>query len=63
MLGLLHHLFNAVDRPLRFQIAEVVYRYNHGHPNALDLFLACAVPTAEKAARRKATKLTVRLAG
>jgi len=57
MSALLHHLFNAADRPLRFQIAEVVYRYDHDHPNAQDLFLACTLPSAEKAARRKAEKL------
>ena len=52
MLALLHHLFNAADPPLRFQIAEVVYRYDHDHPNGQDLFLACTQPSAEKAARR-----------
>jgi len=57
--ALLHHLFNTADPPLRFQIAEVAYRYDHDHPNAQDLFLACALPTAEKAARRKAEKLFV----
>jgi hypothetical protein len=57
MSALLHYLFNAADRPLRFQIAEVVYRYDHDHPNARDLFLACTLPSAEKAARRKAEKL------
>jgi hypothetical protein len=59
MLALLHYLFNAADRPLRFQIAEVVYRNEHDHPNAQDLFLACILPSAEKAARRKAEKLFV----
>lgn len=59
MPGLLHYLFNAADFPLRFQIAEVVYRNDHHHPNAQDLFLACTLPTAEKAARRKAEKLFV----
>ncbi len=59
MLALLHHLFKAADRPLRFQIAEVVYRYDHDHPNAQDIFLACTLPTAERAARRKAEKLFV----
>jgi len=39
MSALLHYLFNAADPPLRFQIAEVVYRYDHDHPNAQDLFL------------------------
>ena len=57
MLALLHYLYNAADRLLRFQIAEVVYRYDHEHPNARDLFLACILPSAEKAARRKAEKL------
>ena len=59
MSALLHYLFNAADPPLRFQIAEVVYRYDHDHPNAQDLFLACTLPSAEKAARRKAEKLFV----
>jgi hypothetical protein len=59
MSALLHYLYNAADRPLRFQIAEVVYRYDHDHPNAQDLFLACTLPSAEKAARRKAEKLFV----
>jgi hypothetical protein len=59
MLAILHYLYNAADRPLRFQIAEVVYRYDHDHPNAQDLFLACTLPSAVKAARRKAEKLFV----
>jgi len=59
MLALLHHVYNAADPALRFQIAEVAYRYDHDHPNAQDLFLACAVPTAKKAARRKAERLFV----
>jgi len=59
MLALLHYLFKAADRPLRFQIAEIVYRYDHNHPNAQDLFLACTLPSAEKGARRKAEKLFV----
>ena len=57
MLALLHYLYNTAARPLRFQIAEVVYRYDHDHPNAQDLFLACTLPSAVKAARRKAEKL------
>ena len=59
MLALLHYLFKAANPPLRFQIAEVVYRYDHDHPNAHDLFLACTLPSAEKAVRRKAEKLFV----
>lgn len=60
MSALLHYLFTVADRPLRLQIAEVVYRHDHDHPNAQDLFLACTLPSAEKAARRKAQKLFVR---
>ena len=60
MLALLHYMFNVADRPLRLQVAEVVYRYDHDHPNAQDLFLACTLPSAEKAARRKAEKLFIR---
>lgn len=59
MSALLHDLFNAADFPLRVQIAEVVYRYDHGHPNAQDFFLACTLPSAQKAARRKAERLFV----
>lgn len=59
MSALLHYLFNAADAPLRFQIAEIVYRFNHDHPNAQNLFFACTLPWAEKAARRKAEKLFV----
>jgi hypothetical protein len=59
MSALLHYLFNAADFQVRFQIAEVVYRYDHGHPNAQDLFLACTLPSAQKRARRKAERLFV----
>lgn len=57
MSALLHHVFAVADQPLRIHIAEVVYRYDHDHSNALDLFLACTLPLAEKAAKRKANKL------
>ena len=40
-------------------LLTVVYCYDHDHPNAQDLFLACTLPSAEKAARRKADKLFV----
>jgi hypothetical protein len=59
MQGLLHYMYKAADTPLRLQVAEVAYRYNHNHPNARDLFLACTLPWAKKAARRKAEKLFV----
>ena len=57
MMALLHYLFKEAERPLRFQVAELVYRHDHDHPNAQDLFLACILPSGEKAARRKAEKL------
>lgn len=59
MSGLLQHLFNTRKRPLRFQVAEVVFRYDHDHPNAQDLFLACTLPSAQIAAQRKAARLFV----
>jgi len=57
MSALLHYVFTALEKDLRIQIAEVVYRYDHDHPNALELFLACTFPLAEKAALRKAKKM------
>ncbi len=57
MSALLHHIFTTAHRMLRIQIAEVVYRHDHGHPNALDLFLACTLPLAEKVAHRKANRI------
>lgn len=59
MSALLQHLFKTRDWALRFQVAEVAYRYEHDHPNAQDLFLACTLPLAQKAAKRKAAKLFV----
>ena len=57
MQDLLQYLFTAADKMLRIRIAEVVYRHNHDHPSALEIFLACTLPLAEKAARRRAHKL------
>ena len=57
MQDLLQYLFTTTDRMLRIRVAEIVYRYNHDHPSALDIFLACTLPLAEKAARRRAYKL------
>ena len=59
MSALLHHLFKTRKRALRFQVAEVVYRSNHDHPNAQDVFLACTLPSAQIAAQRKAARLFV----
>jgi len=57
MQDLLQYLFTSAEKMLRIQVAEVVYRYDHDHPSALEVFLACTLPLAEKAARRRAHKL------
>lgn len=59
MSALLHDLFTGADTALRINVAEVVFRHNHDHPHALDLFLACTLPLAQKAAQRKAEKVFV----
>jgi hypothetical protein len=57
MQDLLQYLFTTAEKMLRIQVAEAVYRDDHAHPKALDVFLACTLPLAEKAARRRAHKL------
>jgi hypothetical protein len=57
MQDLLQYLFTTAEKMLRIQVAEVVYRHDHDHPSALEIFLACTLPLAEKAARRRAHKL------
>jgi hypothetical protein len=59
MEALLHHLFTATPRDLRIQVAEVAYQYDHDHARAMDVFLASALPLAERAARRRAEKIFV----
>lgn len=59
MEALLHYLFTATPRDMRIQVAEVVFRYERDHPRAMDVFLASALPLAERAARRRATKTFV----
>ena len=59
MEALLHHLFTAIPKDIRIQVAEVAYRYDHGHPHAMDVFLAAALPLAEPTARRRASKIFV----
>lgn len=59
MSGLLHYLFTTTEWRVRFGVAEVVHRYEHDHPQALDIFLACALPLAEKLARARAHKSLV----
>src|SRR5215813_5129485 len=50
------YLFTTAEKMVRIQIAEVIYRHDHGHPNALDILLACTLPLAEKTARYRAHK-------
>jgi hypothetical protein len=57
MQDLLQYLFTTAEKALRIQVAEVVYHHDHDHPSALDVFLACTLPLAEKAAQRRAYKL------
>ncbi len=57
MQDLLQYLFSTAEKMLRIEVAEVVYRNDHGHARALDVFLACTLPLAEKAAHRRAHKL------
>ena len=53
------YLFTASNKTERIQVAEVVYRHDHDHPSALDVFLACTLPLAERSARRRAHKIFI----
>ena len=57
MSDLLQYLFSTAEKTLRIQVAEVVYRNDHVHSNALDVFLACTLPMDEKAALSRAHRL------
>ncbi len=59
MTNLSRYLFTSATLAIRFAVAEAVYIYDHDHPNALDIFLCCAVPLAEKYARRRAYRVFV----
>jgi hypothetical protein len=52
------YLFRTPDKPLRLKVAEIAYR-NRENPNALNLFLACTMPLAQKWIERKAEKMFV----
>ncbi len=58
MSALLQHLFTRAKTPLRIEVAGIAY-CQPDHPNALDVFLACTVPMAQKIAQRKAEKIFV----
>jgi hypothetical protein len=59
MSDLLHGLFTVAEKVIRVQVAEIVYRYDRDNPQALDVFLACTVPLAERSARRRTLKFFV----
>jgi len=59
MQAVLHYLFTSTPRDVRVQVAEVAYRYDHDHPRAMDVFLAAALPLAERAARKRAERIFV----
>jgi len=57
MQTLLHHLFTATARTIGIQVAEIAYRYDYDHPRAMDVFLASALPLAERTARKRAVRI------
>ena len=56
MALLSEYLFNLTDRELRIQIAEIAY-LNHADPQALDVFLSCTLPLAQKMSLRRAYRI------
>jgi hypothetical protein len=56
MARLSEYLFNLTDRELRIQIAEIAY-LNADDPQALDVFLACTIPLAQKMSLRRAYRI------
>ena len=50
------HLFVLRDREQRIAVAEIAY-LNHDDPQALNIFLACTVPMAQRMAERKAERV------
>ena len=53
-----YYLFKHANKQLRLAIAETAYR-NHKRPRALDLFLSCVMPLAERWAARKAQNMFI----
>jgi len=56
MEALCSHLFALRDRDQRIAIAEIAY-LNHDDPQALNIFLACTMPMAERMAGNKAYRV------
>jgi len=59
METLCSHLFALRDRDQRITIAEIAY-HNHDDPQALNIFLACTVPMAERMTEHKAYRVFTR---
>ena len=58
MEALCSHLFALRDRDQRIAIAEIAY-HNHHDPQALNIFLACTIPMAQRMAERRAGRIFV----
>ncbi len=56
MEALCSHLFSLRDRDQRIAIAEIAF-HNHDDPQALNIFLACVLPMAQRMAERKAIRV------
>ena len=56
MSALLHYMFHSTSSSLRIRVAEVAFRYERTHPQGLDVFLACVLPLAQRAAQRRAQR-------
>ena len=56
MEALCSHLYALRDRDQRIAIAEIAYN-NHDDPQALNIFLACTLPIAQRMAERKAERV------
>lgn len=56
METLCSHLYALRDRDQRIAIAEIAY-LNHDDPQALNIFLACTLPMAQRMAERKAERV------
>jgi hypothetical protein len=56
MEALCNHLFALRERDQRIAIAEIAYN-NHDDPQALNIFLACTLPMAQRMAERKAERV------
>src|SRR5262249_38115153 len=58
MEALCSHLLSLRDRDQRIAIAEIAY-LNHDDPQALNIFLACTMPMAQRMAERRAGRVFV----